>query len=62
VQSFVKDCTLWERLTLEQFVKNGSPWEGLLLEQFMENCLRWEGHYPGAGEESEESSPSRKTE
>jgi len=28
----------------------------------MGDSLPWEGHHPGAGEESEESSPLRKTE
>ena len=36
---FLKDCTPWEGLTLEQFVKSCSPWEGLMLEQLVENCL-----------------------
>ncbi|GAB0182116.1 AN1-type zinc finger protein 5-like [Grus japonensis] len=40
---FLKDCTPWKGLTLEQFMKNCSPWEGLTLEKFMEDCLPWEG-------------------
>ena len=42
---------------LEQFVKNCSLWEGLTLEKFVEDCLPWEGPHAGAGEECEESSP-----
>ncbi|GAB0185827.1 hypothetical protein GRJ2_001048000 [Grus japonensis] len=54
---FLKDCTLWERPTLEQFVKNCSQWEGLTLEKLVQDCLLWEGPHAGAGEECEESSP-----
>jgi len=36
---FLKDCTLWEGLTLGQFVKSCSLWEGLTLEKFVENCF-----------------------
>jgi len=53
---FLKDCTPWEGLMLEQCMKNCSLWEGLMLEKFMENCLPWEGPYAGAGAECEESS------
>ena len=42
---------------LEQFVKDCSPWERLTLEKLMENCLPWVGPHTGAGEECEESSP-----
>jgi len=56
---FLKDCTLWEGLTLEKFVKNCSLWEGPMLQKFMENCLPWEGPHAGAGAECEESSPRR---
>ena len=42
---------------LEQFVKNCSLWEGLTLEKFVKDCLPWEGPHAGAGEECEESSP-----
>jgi len=42
---------------LEQFVKNCSLWEGLTLEKLMENCLPWEGAHARAEEECEESSP-----
>ncbi|KAK4832494.1 hypothetical protein QYF61_023541 [Mycteria americana] len=38
-------------------MKNCSLWEGLTLEKFMENCLSWKGPHTGAGEECEESSP-----
>ncbi|KAM7076250.1 alpha-2,8-sialyltransferase 8E isoform 2-T2 [Ciconia maguari] len=49
---------LWkEEPMLEQFMKNCSLWEGLTLEKFMEDCLLWEGPHAGAGEECEESSP-----
>ena len=34
---------------LEQFVKNCSLWEGLTLEKFMEDCLLWEGPHTGTG-------------
>ncbi|GAB0176110.1 zinc finger and BTB domain-containing protein 5 [Grus japonensis] len=53
----LKDCTLWERPTLEQLVKNCSPWEGFMLEKLVEDCLLWEGPHAGAREECEESSP-----
>ncbi|GAB0184576.1 hypothetical protein GRJ2_000922900 [Grus japonensis] len=49
---FLKDCTPWERPTLEQFVKNCSPWEGLTLEKFVEDCLPWKRPHAGAGEEN----------
>jgi len=39
------------------FLKDCTPWKGLMLEQFMEDCLPWEVHHAGAGEECEESSP-----
>jgi len=52
---FLKDCTLWEGLTVKQFV------EGLLLERFMENCQPWEGLHTGAGEESEEEGAAETT-
>jgi len=39
---------------LGQFVKNCSLWEGLMLENFMEDCLLCVGPHSGAGEESEE--------
>jgi len=42
---------------LEQFVKNCSIWEGLSLEKLMEDCLLWEGPHARAGAECEESSP-----
>ncbi|GAB0183826.1 EH domain-containing protein 4 [Grus japonensis] len=54
---FLKDCTPWKGLMLEQFMKNCSLWEGLMLEKFMEDCLLWEGPHTGAREEREESSP-----
>jgi len=28
ISLFLKDCTLWEGLTLEKFVKNSLPWDG----------------------------------
>ncbi|GAB0186948.1 EH domain-containing protein 4 [Grus japonensis] len=57
---FLKDCTSWKRLMLEQFMKNCSLWEGregLTLEKLVEDCLPWEEPHAGAGEEWEESSP-----
>jgi len=39
---------------LRQFVKDCSPWEGLTLEQFLENCLLGEGPHTGAGAGREE--------
>jgi len=53
---FLKDCTLWQGLMLDQLVENCSLWEGLTLEKFVGNCFPWEGLHTGA-EECEESSP-----
>ena len=39
------------------FLKDCTPWEGLMLEQLGENCLPWERPYAGAGVQCEESSP-----
>ena len=38
-------------------VKNCSLWEGLTLEKLVEDCLPWEGPHAGAGAECEESFP-----
>ncbi|GAB0203377.1 zinc finger and BTB domain-containing protein 5 [Grus japonensis] len=48
---FLKDCTLWKGLMLEQFMKNCSLWEGLMLEKFVEDCLLWVGLHIGVGAE-----------
>ena len=53
----LKVCTPCERPTLEQFVKDCSLWEGLTLEKVVEGCLPQEGPHAGAGAECEESSP-----
>ncbi|GAB0186526.1 zinc finger and BTB domain-containing protein 5 [Grus japonensis] len=58
---FMKDCTPWKGLMLEQFVKNCSLWEGLMLEKFLEDCLLWEGPHAGAGEECEEEGAAETT-
>lgn len=47
---FLKDCTLWEGLMLEQVVKNCSPWDDLTLEKLMKDCLPGEGPHFGAEE------------
>lgn len=39
---FLKDCSLWTGIMLEQVLKNYSPWEGLSLEQFVKDCILWE--------------------
>jgi len=39
------------------FLKGCSPWEGVMLQNFVEDCLLWEGPHAGAGEECEGSSP-----
>ncbi|KAF4799491.1 Follistatin-related protein 4 [Turdus rufiventris] len=39
---FLKDCTIWKGLMLEQLMRNYIPWEELMLEQFMVDCLLWE--------------------
>jgi len=31
------------------FLKDCTPWEGLMLEQLMKKCLLWEGPHPGGG-------------
>jgi len=43
---FVKDCTLWK---------------GLMLEQSMEDCPPWEGPHAGAGEEREKEEVAETT-
>jgi len=41
------------------FLKDCTPWEGLTLEQFVEDCLPWVGSHTGAGEEREEEERQR---
>ena len=42
-------------------MKNCSLWEGLTLEKFKQSCLLWEGPYAGAGEECEEEGSAETT-
>ena len=64
---FLKDCTLWKGLKLEQFLKDSSPWDGPTLEQLVKDCIPlvkdcipWEGCHAGAGEEREEEGAAEK--
>ncbi|PKU44323.1 suppression of tumorigenicity 5 protein isoform x4 [Limosa lapponica baueri] len=50
---FLKDCTPWKELVLEQFM-NCTLWEGPMLENFMKDCILWMGIHAGAEEECEE--------
>jgi len=46
---------------LVQFLKNCSKWARLTLDQFVENCIRQEGPHSGAGEECEEEGTAETT-
>jgi len=58
---FLKDCTLWKGLMLEQFIKSCNPWEGLTLQKLVEDCLPWEGPHAGPREKHEEEGAAETT-